>query len=639
MLALAFIFAAVERSAVWPRQVSMIVAALLPKATGGYRPIGMAPAIYRLWAKARRAEADAWERRHPRPFFSATKGNGPADSVWRLAAQQEAGVADGHVAATVSEDVQAFFETLDRARLLREARALGFPVPIVKAALAAYSNARVISMNGRTARECYPSAGIVAGCSLAMALTKVYSLRAMDNLVEKVPKGVKLDTFVDDLTLAAIGPPAAVIDDLTTAHQMMIDMVNDEMECSLAENKTAITATARPVAAAIARRLRLPGGTRAAATLLGIDCTAAACRSSLRGGSRKAARLKAAMARKRRLKHLQRAIGKRARKIFIAGVQPAAAYGGQVWGFDDGEVMKLRRLAAAALKPSGKCRSLQASLLWHDLPTADAEHAPILQLSRMVWRAVAEREDAISRGSSVSDLRQWWESAAAQFGPVVQELEQRMTVAREHNEELPRAVTARLWRKVRGPLAAAALTAARIGWRFDDVFSIRDQRGATFLLTNTSPALVKKLAAEAMKEDIERRIAAKWAASEPRYHGRRACLDFVASAVRNCSKLSPYQKGIMRAVTCGALMTGERAVRLGYAVSGMCPLCGCALDTLTHRVYDCIHTKAAVREAVPQWFWEEASRKAAGDRFWTLGGLPEPSRLGAPAPDHPRRPR
>ncbi len=420
LLTLAIIFAAVERSAVWPRQVSMIVAALLPKPSGGYRPIGMAPAIYRLWAKARRAEADAWERRHPRPFFSATKGNGPADSIWRLAAQQEARVADGHVAATVSEDVQAFFETLDRGRLLREARALGFPVPIVKAALAAYSNARVISMSGRTARECYPSVGIVAGCSLAMALTKVYSLRAMDDLVEKIPKGVKLDTFVDDLTLASTGPPAAVIDDLTAAHQLMVDMVNEQMECSLAEDKTAISATTRNVAAAIARRLRLPGGTRAAATLLGIDCTAAARRGTLRGGSRKAARLKAAMTRRRRLKQLQKVIGKRAKKIYIAGVQPAAAYGGQVWGLDDGEVVKLRRLAAAALKPSGRCRSLQATLLWHDLPTVDAEHAPILQLSRMVWRAVAEREDAISRGSSVSDLRQWWESAAAQFGPLVQ---------------------------------------------------------------------------------------------------------------------------------------------------------------------------------------------------------------------------
>ncbi len=55
------------------------------------------------------------------------------------------------------------------------------------------------------------------------------------------------------------------------------------------------------------------------------------------------------------------------------------------------------------------------------------------------------------------------------------------------------------------------------------------------------------------------------------------------------------------------------------------------MDTLTHRVYECAHTRAAVREAVPQWFWEEAARRAAGDRFWTLGACPNPSDL-APQP-------
>ncbi len=133
LITLSVIYAAVEVAAMWPRQVSLIVAALLPKASGGHRPIGIAPAVYRLWSKIRRGEANEWERQHPRPFFSACRGNGPVDTMWRLAARQEAGSADGDVAATVSEDVQSFFETIDRARLVAEARALGFPIPVLKA--------------------------------------------------------------------------------------------------------------------------------------------------------------------------------------------------------------------------------------------------------------------------------------------------------------------------------------------------------------------------------------------------------------------------------------------------------------------------------------------------------------------------
>ncbi len=166
--ALAILLAAVEASAIWPRQVSLVVAVLIPKAKGGYRPIGLAPAVYRLWAKIRREEADAWEKSHFRSYFSATKGGGPVDAMWRLAAGNEAGVAEGEVAATITEDIQSFFEMVDRERLIKEARALGFPIPILRTALAAYSSARLMSMGGRISRELYPTVGVLAGCSLAM---------------------------------------------------------------------------------------------------------------------------------------------------------------------------------------------------------------------------------------------------------------------------------------------------------------------------------------------------------------------------------------------------------------------------------------------------------------------------------------
>ncbi len=108
---LGIILAAVERSGAWPRQISLIVATLLPKPAGGFRPIGLAPAVYRLWSKARRTTTDEWERRHTRPFFAACSGNGPIDTLWRMAARQEASVACDEVAATISEDFHAFFRT------------------------------------------------------------------------------------------------------------------------------------------------------------------------------------------------------------------------------------------------------------------------------------------------------------------------------------------------------------------------------------------------------------------------------------------------------------------------------------------------------------------------------------------------
>ncbi len=627
---LAAILAAVEASAVWPRQVSLVVAVLLPKAKGGFRPIGLAPAVYRLWAKVRKEEADEWERKHPRAYFAACKGSGSVEVMWKLAAKGEAAASDGDVAATITEDVQAFFEGLDRDRLVGEARALDFPIPVLKAALAAYASARILSMNGRMCREMYPTAGVLAGCSLAMALTKLYCVRAFDEVVADAAGDAMLDTFVDDLTISAIGKPAAVVADLLRVHSVLKDIVTTTLGCNFADGKAAVTATTRSVAASIARGMGLQGGVAATATVLGIDSTAGATRSTLGRASTRAKRLRAALARKKRLLQLRRALGDRARKIFVAGVQPAASHGAQVWGLDDAEVRKLRRVAASTLRPGGRCRSLATTLLWHGLPTAAAEHAPLIQLARMTWEAVTCRERAEDRGASISCLRQWWEAAMVQAEPLVKHIEQKRAEAVAMNREVPLSATRSCWRKARGPIAAAALTAERIGWRFVSPFRIVDHVGAEMLLTDTPPALVRKRAEEALLIALEKKVARGLTEEEPRFQGRGACIEIVSAAVRNSRSLTAYQKGMMRAVTCGAVMTGARAVRSGYDVTGLCPLCKQALDTLTHRVYECPCSEAAVRAVVPNWFWHEARRSAAGCRFWTTGVCPNPADLAPP---------
>ncbi len=177
-----------------------------------------------------------------------------------------------------------------------------------------------------------------------------------------------------------------------------------------------------------------------------------------------------------------------------------------------------------------------------------------------------------------------------------------------------------------------ALSAAMIGWKITAPFVIQDQRGAEHLFTNTSPAMMRKMTAEALKADFERKLANRRAVNEPQYTGRRACVDLVAAAVKFDKTLTPYQRGIMRGVVCGSLMTGARALDMGYAVDALCPLCRKARDTLTHRVYHCPESEAAVRAAVPAWFWDEAQRAASGSSFWTTGVCPNPVDL-APLPD------
>ncbi len=130
----------------------MVVTPLLPKPDGGFRPIGMLPGVCRLWAKSRRDAADDWEARHQRAYLSSAKGNVSLETMWRLATRQEAGVAEGAQAEIVADDLSAFFETISRETLMREAEATGYPMPLLRGALGAYSAARMLTLQGRVCR-------------------------------------------------------------------------------------------------------------------------------------------------------------------------------------------------------------------------------------------------------------------------------------------------------------------------------------------------------------------------------------------------------------------------------------------------------------------------------------------------------
>ena len=61
----------------------------------GLRPIGSLPALYRVALRCRRPALDAFEASIRRPYFSAQRGVGPIDQVWRSSLRAEATVADG----------------------------------------------------------------------------------------------------------------------------------------------------------------------------------------------------------------------------------------------------------------------------------------------------------------------------------------------------------------------------------------------------------------------------------------------------------------------------------------------------------------------------------------------------------------
>ncbi len=624
---LAAILEMVEILGAWPSQVDLVVMPLLPKPRGGYRPIGLLPGIYRLWAKARRAEADRWEAANPRSYFAAASGTGPIDAVWKQAARQEAGVSEGSEAAAVMEDMESFYELMSRPRLLAEADRLGFPTAIVRASLAAYSAPRLLSMRGCIGREANPCVGIIAGCALATTYVKIYYLDMYDELKRLVPTSVEVDVYIDDTVMTAEGPPQQVAADLAAARRIFARLVTERLGGRIAEGKSAAVATSRATAVRLKALCGIGGPVTSAMTDLGIDFTAAKRRGASGRGKRQE-RARRAVARRRRLSILRSVIGEKARSIFTVGVAPSAAYDAPVWGITDQEVVSLRRTAAAALRPTARNRSLTMAHLLHQLPTARFEVAPVVQYARAVWKANTARTNAAMRKCALPDIRGWWEATMSEAADIVATYDAAGVAG---DGKARRRSAAKAWRRIRGPIGAAALTLRRIGWSFTSPFTVTDDRGVEITLTHTTPQLLTDQLTEGVRRSLERQVAAKWAGRCASFSGRRACTDLAVAGIRAAAKTSPLGAGAYRAAVCGAIMTRSRAAAGGYDVLDECPLCGEKGDTERHRIYGCCKSAETVAAAVPAWFIEEARKADPADPFWVTGVFPHPADL-APLP-------
>ncbi len=614
----------VERTSRWPSQTAVVTTPMIGKPKGGHRLVGKLAALYRVWAKARRPHADKWEAENNRPFFAAAAGAGPIEAVYRQAMRQEAAKAAGHAAITVLEDMESFYETIDRNILVDEARRLGFPTCLVRAALAAYAAPRMITFGRATARELHARRGLIAGCSFATTLVKVFYLRRMDAMIKEIPRSVKVDAYIDDLALTAEGPRARAAEDVIIAHAVMRRILTVELGCKLAPNKAAVVASDRELGRRVAKAVGRDDVCGVSAANLGTDVTAGAKRTRLGRASKRQARFRATLGRAGRLWSVSKVLGRKALRIFTSGLAPSMSYGGEVWGVSDSEVTKMRRLAGKAMKPQSRCRSLTLVHLVHGMPTAPWEVSTAVQYARTVWRAATQRGYAADRGMGLTDIRANWDAVQREIVPAVEAY--RASIASGGGRASASAAR-RAWSEVRGPVGAAIMTLTRIGWSMTNAFTMVDARGNEIVLTTASPALVRRLLVDATIDAAERVVGARWAKADPEFEGRRVCPDLAVKAIRGGmgGKMTAQQAACFRAAACDGIYTRHRAVEEGYEVEDECVHCGAEGDTNHHRIFCCPHTRAAVLQHIPAWLYAEGGRASPKSKFWTTGIFPHPA--------------
>ncbi len=611
--ALAAIFAVAEITGSFPRQLRVLPVPLLPKPKGGHRPIGIFTSPYRLWAKARRCLAQRWEDEHERGYWASGKGRSAQDAVWRQAAKAEVSAAGGRHAATLLWDGVSFFDSVDHGKLEARARKAGFPLQLLRPALAMYKAPRLVSMGGFVARELVPRRGVVAGCGFATALIKAYCLDPFDDFISGNGNGGRrghggnagddharcgdrhccdssgcsggsagrggrpgeglgtpghahrgpgcevngggattdFDAYIDDFGLTVqADTETAVVETMVEAQARLREIIGTDLNAEISLAKAGLVANSESLAERLRTRIGIAAGQKVSSIAnLGIDHSAGKKREHRHTGGARKKRLLGAFARRCRVAALAQALTRRQLKGIYTAGVALAADYGATVNGLADDEVRRLRQVAATAFTP---RGKGRSLTMTLLLNGMPTWISELAPALQYARAVWR---ASAGGARQQDL------SLADFARLWRELEdcgyiKGLIKRRGGGDGTHRSADAdvRRWAASRGPIGAMILSLHRVGWRVRDPFNWEDDRGCEVSLITNSPALLKVLLQEATQREAQRKVARTWTEEgDPSFGETRVCTDVVAAELNSCRHLTRLERGALASTVADAV--------------------------------------------------------------------------------------
>ncbi len=386
--AAAVFFHALERLGFWPHQLAAVVIVLIPKKSGGRRPIGIEATMVRWWEKIRRPMILAWRLRTQKPYDCMAMGISCEQAVYEQSIRDEALQHEGKVSATALVDVVKAFESVFLSHVFSAALDLGFPAAILILVLESCAALRYLSFEKAFADPVSTLTAIVAGGTYATDMLAMVIAAPIDAIIARYQQ-VMVYTVVDDVTLRAEGTESSVVADLTAAVRDLIDVLEGDLDMVIsrgapwrptADTKSVVVAGSPALRQRISTPMRAVGfHVRRHAKNLGVDYAPMS-----RAGKRpvQQARRRDVRERQRRILRMPKAAAVRVNRT---GSQPAAMYGTAVSGMNSAFMKELRSDAAMAYGEV-RGRSATTRLLVRKADPALAHYVKVVKMwATTVW--------------------------------------------------------------------------------------------------------------------------------------------------------------------------------------------------------------------------------------------------------------
>jgi hypothetical protein len=145
-------------------------------------------------------------------------------AAWKQAARAEHAAALGVGYAQSLLGLVKAFERIPHALLVRESAALGYPLWLIRLAIATYKLQRVLRVGSAVSDLIIAMRGIVAGSGLATTEMRLAMMRIVDRAVAFSPASA-FTLFVDDLGIELAGGPRWVEKQLAAVTLLVCDAI------------------------------------------------------------------------------------------------------------------------------------------------------------------------------------------------------------------------------------------------------------------------------------------------------------------------------------------------------------------------------------------------------------------------------
>ena len=337
------LFQVVESTGLMPQQWRTSQIALLVKNQDIERPIALCHVVYKCWLKTRYHLVNKWlqDFKNIAPWDAARPGIAAIDICVKRVLMAEIAKARQKSRISLFLDLSTFYETVSHSLLHSNAIEVGFPLVVLNGAVQIYRGARILQGDSQSSPPAYAQKGILAGCPVAPALSKV-ALFPVCNAVHQNGLATVLDVWIDDISadVEHFDPQIAarrayklysLFKELLPTSELLLNFKKSAFTCS------------DPKAAAALKKLLEDGDPKVCGVAkdLGVDNSGGRRRRTKQSRTR----LDKAAARNFKLQKLAVPTKKIAVRVNRVGVQTAATWGHQAQG-PAPKRMKIIRAAA-----------------------------------------------------------------------------------------------------------------------------------------------------------------------------------------------------------------------------------------------------------------------------------------------------